>query len=196
MTMRTLRLRLTLLAATAAWLVAAGRGAAAAAPPPPGSPAPNFALTTQLEDRLWLAELRGRAVILAFGCTKCGTCPGVLDRLAEIGRGLGNAPGRHVVFALVTVDPAHDTPAVLRAFGRARGLGPPSWVFFTQERTGEVDLVAARYGIEIRRAVNRIEAGCTVTVIDAGGAIRGRYEAGALDGLRRDLRALLSLPAE
>jgi cytochrome oxidase Cu insertion factor (SCO1/SenC/PrrC family) len=193
--MRTPRFRLPLLVATAAWLVAAGRGAAAS-PPPTGSPAPNFALTTQQEDRLWLAELRGRAVVLAFGCTRCGACPGVVDRLAEIGRGLGDTPGRRVVFALVTLDPAHDTPAALRAFARARGLGPPSWVFFTEERSGEVDLVAGRYGVEIRRAGDRIEAGCEVTVIDAAGAIRGRYKAGALDGLRRDLRALLSLPAE
>lgn len=183
MTMHTPRFRLTLLAATAVWL-SAGR-ATAASPPPTGGPAPNFALTTQQEDRLWLAQLRGRAVVLAFGCTKCGACPGVVDGLAEISRGLGDAPGRRVLFAMVTVDPAHDTPSALRAFGHARGLGPPSWVFFTEERPGEVDLVAGRYGIEIRRAADRIHAGCAVTVIDTGGTIRGRYEAGALDGLRR-----------
>jgi len=195
MTPRPPRFQLTMLVGAAVWLLVAGRGAVAA-PPPTGGPAPNFALTTQQEDRLWLAELRGRAVVLAFGCTKCGVCPGVVDRLAEIGRALGDAPGRRVVFALVTVDPARDTPLALRAFGRARGLGPPAWVFLTEERSGEVDLVAGRYGVEIRRAADRIEAGCAVTVIDSAGAIRGRYEAGALDGLRRDLRALLSLPAE
>jgi hypothetical protein len=35
-----------------------------------------------------------------------------------------------------------------------------------------------------------------VTLIDPVGAIRGRYEAGSLNVLRRDLRALLSLSAE
>ncbi len=186
------RHRLTALVAAVAWLATARTGAKAA--PPPGSPAPNFALTTQQEDRLWLAELRGRAIVLAFGCTRCGACPGLVDGLAEVARQLGDAPGRRALFALVTVDPAHDTPAALREFGRARGLRAPAWVFFTEERSGEIDVVARRYGIEIRRVGARIETTCAVTLIDASGSIRGRYEAGSLDGLRRDLRALLSLP--
>ena len=190
MTACALRSRLTILVATATWLLVAG-GGVHGAPPSPGSLAPNFALTTQQEDRLWLAQLRGRAVILTFGCTRCGACPGLVDGLVDVTRGLGDASGRRAVFALVTVDPAHDTPAALRAFGRARGLGPPAWVFFTEERSGEVDVVARRYGIEIRRAGDRIEASCAVTLIDAAGAIRGRYGTGTLDGLRRDLRAIL-----
>jgi protein SCO1/2 len=194
MTSRGAHARLIAVVAAVAWLSAARVGADAA-PPPPGGPAPNFALTTQQEDRLWLAQLRGRAVVLAFGCTRCGICPGLVDGLAEIARGLGDASGRRVVFALVTVDPARDTPATLRAFGRARGLGAPTWVFFTEERSGEVDVVARRYGIEVRGAGERIEASCPVTLIDATGTIRGRYEAGFLDGLRGDLRALLALPA-
>jgi protein SCO1/2 len=195
MKLRVPRSRLTILVVTAAWLLAPG-GGAHGAPPSPGSLAPNFALTTQQEDRLWLAELRRRVVVLTFGCTRCGACPGLVDGLVEVTRGLGDAPGRRTVFALVTVDPAHDTPAALRAFGRARGLGPPAWVLFTQERSGEVDLVARRYGIEIRRAGDRIETSCAVTLIDAAGLIRGRYETAKLDDLRRDLRAILLLPAE
>jgi cytochrome oxidase Cu insertion factor (SCO1/SenC/PrrC family) len=193
MTTRGPRLRRTALLAAVVWLSAALAEAGAAAPPP-GGPAPNFALTTQQNDRLWLAQLRGWVVVLAFGCTRCGACPGVVDGLAEIARGLGGTPGRRVLFALVTVDPRHDTSAALREFGRARGLHAPMWVLFTEERRGEVDLVARRYGIEVRRAGERVEASCAVTVIDAAGAIRGRYEAGSLDGLRRELRALLSLP--
>ena len=60
-----------------------------ARPPAAGSPAPNFALTTQQNDRLWLTQLRGRAVVLAFGCTGCGACPGLVPGLADVARGLG-----------------------------------------------------------------------------------------------------------
>ena len=190
---RVSRRRLTVVFAAAAWLTALI--GADAVSPPTGGPAPNFALTTQQEDRLWLAQLRGRVVVLAFGCTKCGACPGLIDGLADVARGLGDAASRRVIFALVTVDPAHDTPAVLRGFGRARGLHAPAWVLFTEERAGEVDIVARRYGIEVRRTGERIESSCGVTVVDAAGLIRGRYEAGSLDSLRRDLRALLSMPA-
>ena len=121
-------------------------------PPAPGSPAPNFALTTQQNDRLWLTQLRGRAVVLAFGCTACGACPGVLPELADVARGLGDAPGRSVFFALVTVDPARDSPAALREFGRANGLRAPAWILLTEDRAGQVDVVTRRYGIEIRRS--------------------------------------------
>jgi protein SCO1/2 len=187
------RRRLTVVLAAAAWLTALI--GADAASPPAGGPAPNFALTTQQEDRVWLAQLRGRVIVLAFGCTTCGACPGLVDGLTDVARGLGGAASRRVIFALVTVDPSHDTPAVLRGFGRARGLHAPAWVLFTEERAGEVDIVARRYGIAVRRTGGRIESSCEVTIIDAAGLIRGRYEAGFLDSLRQDLRALLSLPA-
>ncbi len=189
------RLRLTVLLVAAAWLSAAPGGAATALPPAPGSPAPNFALTTQQNDRLWLTQLRGRAVVLAFGCTDCGACPGVVPGLADVARGLGDAPGRRVFFALVTVDPARDSAAVLREFGRANGLRAPAWILLTEDRAGQVDVVTRRYGIEVRRAGERVEASCAVTLIDAAGGIRARYEPASLGALAADLRALLGLPA-
>ena len=190
------RIRLSiLLAAATAWLSAAPGRAATAQPPAPGSPAPNFALTTQQNDRLWLTHLRGRAVVLAFGCTGCGACPGVVPRLADVARGLGDAPGRRVFFALVTVDPARDSATVLREFGRANGLRAPAWILLTEDRAGQVDVVTRRYGIEVRRVGERVEASCAVTLIDAAGGIRARYEPASLGVLAADLRALLGLPA-
>jgi protein SCO1/2 len=186
------RPRLTILVAAVTWASTLGAGAETVAPA--GSPAPNFALTTQQNDRLWLTQLRGRAIVLAFGCTACGACPDLVPRLADVTRGLGDAPGRRVFFALVTVDPARDTPAALRAFGRARGLRAPAWILLTEDRAGQVDVVARRYGVEVRRAGDRVEADCTVTLIDAAGVIRGRYGPGSLDGLSGDLHALLAPP--
>ncbi|HWC04736.1 MAG TPA: SCO family protein [Methylomirabilota bacterium] len=189
-----LRVRLTALAAAAIELVTIP-AVAAAAPPPAGELAPNFALTTQQNERVWLAQLRGRAVVLAFGCTRCGTCPGLMATLADIARGLGDAPGRQVFFAMVTVDPAHDTPTALREFGRANGLRASAWLLLTEDRPGEVDAVTHRYRVEVRRAGERVETDCVVTVIDEQGAIRGRYGPGASGRLAADLRALLGLPA-
>jgi protein SCO1/2 len=187
------RPRLTILVAAVTWASTLGAGAETVAPV--GGPAPNFALTTQQNDRLWLTQLRGRAVVLAFGCTACGACPDLVPRLADVALGLGDAPGRRVFFALVTVDPARDTPPALRVFGRARGLRAPAWILLTEDRAGQVDVVARRYGVEVRRAGDRVEADCTVTLIDAGGVIRGRYGPGSLDALPGDLRALLGSPA-
>jgi protein SCO1/2 len=164
-------------------------------PPPLHGPAPNFALTTQQNDRLWLTQLRGRAVVLGFGCVACGACPEIVPRLSELARGLDDAPGRRVFFALVTVDPARDTPAALREFGRARGLRAPAWLFLTEDRVGQVEAVARRYGVGVRRTGERVEADCPVTLIDGAGRVRGRYDRESLDELDGDLRTLLGLPS-
>ena len=177
------------------WLSAAPGWADPAAAPVPGSDAPNFALTTQQNDRLWLTQLRGRAVVLAFGCTACGACADVVVRLKDVARGLGEAPGRQVFFAMVTVDPARDSATVLREFGRANGLRAPAWILLTEDRPGQIDVVAGRYGIEVRRAGDQTAATCAVTLIDAAGRIRARYEPEALGALAADLRATLGLPA-
>ena len=189
--------RLSILTLAAAWVVASATSSSAdtTGPAPTGRPAPNFALTTQQNDRLWLTQLRGRAVVLAFGCTGCGACPGLVPRLAGIARGLGVEPGRRVFFALVTVDPARDTPVVLREFGRAHGLRAPAWILLTEDRAGQIDVVTRRYGVEVRRAGERVETDCAATLVDAGGEIRARYALPSLDALERDLRALLGLPA-
>jgi protein SCO1/2 len=169
--------------------------AGATGPPPLGDAAPNFALTTQQNDRVWLAALRGRTVVLAFGCTACGACPDLVPRLVELARGLGDAPGRQVLFLLVTVDPRRDTPGALREFGRARGLRAPAWILLTEERAGQVEAVARRYGVAVRRTPEGVEADCLVTVIDPGGRIRTRHDLGSIEALGRDLRALRGLPA-
>jgi protein SCO1/2 len=182
-------------AVAATWATAPVPGRAETGPPPLDAPAPNFALTTQQNARLWLTQLRGRAVVLAFGCTACGVCPGLVSSLVDVARGLGDAPGRRVFFVLVTVDPAHDTPGALREFGRAHGLRAPAWLLLTEDRVGQVDVVAHRYGIAVRRTAGRVEADCLVTLIDATGRIRARYGTALLGGLSGDLEALLDRPA-
>jgi protein SCO1/2 len=73
-------------------------------------------------------------VVLAFGCTGCGAGPALVATLRDVARGLGGAAGRRVFFALVTVDPARDTPAALRRFARQQALDPAAWVLLTGSR--------------------------------------------------------------
>ncbi|HEX2480267.1 MAG TPA: SCO family protein [Methylomirabilota bacterium] len=184
---------LGVLGVAAAWLAAAAPGAVETDAPAAG-PAPNFALTTQQNDRLWLTHLRGRAVVLAFGCTGCGACPELVPRLADVARSLGDAPGRAVHFLLVTVDPGRDTPTRFREFGAARGLRAPAWILLTEDRPGEVDVVARRYGVRVNRAAGRVDADCVATLIDQRGRIRARYERESFDALEKDVRRVLGLP--
>lgn len=165
--------------------------AGAAAPLPRLGPAPNFALTTHQNDRIWLAHLRGRAAVLTFACTACGACPAVLPALREASRGLGEAAGRRVFFVAVSVDPARDSPPVLRRFAREQGLDPVAWVLLTGS-PAEIEVVARRFGLAARRQAGPLTRDCLVVLIDGAGVIRGRYAAAELARLPADLETLLA----
>ncbi len=167
------------------------RGAEApSAPPRLGTAAPNFALTTQQDDRLWLTQLRGRVVVLTFACTTCQACPGLLPSLAEVSRSLADTTRHRVFFVAVSADPHRDTAAVLRRFARDRSLDLTVWVLLTG-RPAEIDVVARWYGVEVRRENGRVTHGCLLTLIDARGVVRARYTADEIGRLREEIDALL-----
>ncbi|HET7462986.1 MAG TPA: SCO family protein [Longimicrobium sp.] len=80
------------------------------------APAAEFRLADTDGRPVTLASLRGAPVLLFFGYTRCTDfCPLTLDRLSRAVRDLGGrAGGARIVF--VTVDPANDTPDVLRKY--------------------------------------------------------------------------------
>jgi protein SCO1/2 len=76
----------------------------------------NFRLTDADGKIRALADWRGKVVALFFGYTHCpDACPTSLARAARAVRLLG-AEGKKVQVIFVTLDPARDTPAVLREY--------------------------------------------------------------------------------
>jgi protein SCO1/2 len=167
------------------------RARADAAALPRLGPAPNFALTTQQNDRLWLTHFRDRVVVLTFFCTTCDACSAFLDDLIALSRALGWDAGRRVFFVAVSVDPGRDTTAVLRRFARERRADLTTWVFFTGV-PAQVDVVLRWYGIAVERDGGQLRHPCAATLIDGAGLIRGWYEAGDLERLREGLASLLA----
>jgi protein SCO1/2 len=74
-----------------------------------------------------LASYRGRVIVLAPFLTLCGeVCPLTTGAFEAMQRDVDRAGlGGQVVFAEVSVDPARDTPARLRAFARLAGIRFP-----------------------------------------------------------------------
>jgi protein SCO1/2 len=113
--------------AYAAWLAASARPAFHGTTYEPVAPAADFRLVDQDGRGATLADHRGRPVLVFFGYTRCPDyCPFTLDRLNRAVRELGPKAGGARIL-LVTVDPAHDTPAALKAYvsrfgGRVQGL--------------------------------------------------------------------------
>ncbi|HET7633346.1 MAG TPA: SCO family protein [Burkholderiales bacterium] len=63
-----------------------------------------------------LADFKGKAVVLFFGYTHCpDVCPTTMAELAQVMQQLG-ADAKRVQVLFVTVDPARDTPQVLKQY--------------------------------------------------------------------------------
>ncbi|HEX8904458.1 MAG TPA: SCO family protein [Longimicrobiaceae bacterium] len=80
------------------------------------APAADFRLADQDGRPVTLASFRGRPLLLFFGYTRCADfCPQTLGRLSRaVAAAGGDAEDARIL--LVTVDPAHDTPAVLKRY--------------------------------------------------------------------------------
>jgi len=81
-----------------------------------GASAPDFTLSDQHGKPFTLSKERGRPVVLFFGYAHCpDVCPTILANLIRAKASLGTA-GSRITIALVTVDPARDTPEALGEF--------------------------------------------------------------------------------
>ncbi len=83
----------------------------------PAGPAADFTLIGPDGKPYSLTSLRGKFVLLAFGFTHCpNTCPTTLANLGAACEKLSAAERKRVQVLFITIDPARDTPAVLKAY--------------------------------------------------------------------------------
>lgn len=111
-----------------------------------GDTVPAVPLVDQTGHAFSLTQLRGNAVALAFMYTRCADprmCPLVSAKFARLQAGIGTAPIRLLE---LTLDPAFDTPAVLRRYGKAYGEDGRRWTIATGEPSA-INELAARLGV-------------------------------------------------
>lgn len=104
-----------------------------------------------------LVDMNGNGVdldhgvtVLAFIYTRCADpsmCPLVTAKFGRMTKLLGDTPVRLLE---VTLDPAYDTPAVLRRYGRAVGADGVRWTLATGE-PGAIAAFAERSGLFVDR---------------------------------------------
>jgi protein SCO1/2 len=76
----------------------------------------DFALTDHNGQPRKLADFRGKAIVMFFGYTQCpDVCPTTLAEVAEAMRRMG-ADAARVQVLFVTIDPARDTPELLKNY--------------------------------------------------------------------------------
>lgn len=106
--------------------------------------APDFTLTSDNGEAMSLDDFRGKVVLLYFGYTFCpDICPASLAELAAVLDELEPSQRERVQVAMVTVDPARDTPAVLDGY---LAHFDPSFIGFTGTDE-EIATVAGEYHV-------------------------------------------------
>ena len=69
--------------------------------------------------------IKGKIVAVNFIYTSClFTCPLETARLAQVQRLLGGRVGKDIFFYSISIDPDHDTPAVLKDYMAEFDVGP------------------------------------------------------------------------
>jgi protein SCO1/2 len=163
-----------------------------------GDAVPDDALVDQTGATRRLSDWRGRALAVTFVYTRCPVpdfCP-LMDRhFGDLQRAILADPSLRDRVHLVSIsfDPAHDTPAVIKAHANQRGADPRIWSYVTGEPAA-IEHLTSRFGvsaIEEHDAPESITHNLRTAVIDSGGRLVTIYNGNewTVDGLLHDLRA-------
>lgn len=110
---------------------------------------PNVALTTQdgKTVRFYDDLLKGKSVAINVIFTDCkDVCPLETANLVQLQRLLGDKVGTDVFFYSISIDPARDTPEVLKAYAEKFGAGGPGWLFLTG-KPDDIKLITRKLGL-------------------------------------------------
>ena len=160
--------------------------------------APAFRLTNQHGVRISNATFAGRAYITDFFFATCpGICPKMQGELLKVYQQFGDNP--RVAYLSMTIDPAHDTLAVLRDYAQRLGVGPArQWHFATASQDSIMDLVRGFFTAAQpdAQAPGGFAHNGTFALVDDQGHIRGLYDSLNKDQVAKLLGDLPILLAE
>ena len=109
---------------------------------------PNVPLVTQEGQtvRFYDDLLKDKKVVVNLIYTHCqDVCPLETARLVQVQRLLGDRVGKEVFFYSLSIDPKHDTPAVLKAYAERFHVGP-GWLFLTGDKAN-ITLISKKLGL-------------------------------------------------
>jgi protein SCO1 len=145
---------------------------------------PTFELTDQNSQRFGSPQLLGKIWIADFVYSTCpGPCPMISSRMGELQKPLRDTDVKLVSFS---VDPRHDTPAVLREYAAKLNAQPGRWYFLT----GDKDTIYRLSRDGFKLAATEGEAAepihsTRMVLVDRRGTIRGYYNATDADAVTR-----------
>src|SRR5437868_15193761 len=149
---------------------------------------PEFLLVNQNGQNFGSAQLRGKIWIADFIFTTCpGPCPMISTRMSELQKPLEKTDVHLVSF---TVDPAKDTPEILRGYAEKLRAESGRWDFLTGAQSTIYNL--SQNGFKLAVSDGSDETGTPVhstrmILVDRHGEIRGYYDATEADAVTKVL---------
>jgi protein SCO1/2 len=154
----------------------------------------DFTMTDHNGQPRSIKDFAGKVVVLFFGYTQCpDVCPTSMAELAEVKRLLGK-DGERLQGLFVTVDPARDTPEVLKAY--MANFDPSFLALYTTP--DKLEAIAKDYKVYYKKVDGKTATSYTIDhsagsyVYDTQGKLRlyTRYGTGA-PALAADIKLLL-----
>lgn len=151
----------------------------------------NFSLTNWTGMKVSRAGLQGKFLVVNFLFTGCSlTCPVVNGCMADIQRLTAGAGDVRMVS--LTVDPRHDTPAVLAKYAARFGADSNRWYFLTGDRAQVYQLIKTSFlEQDLDPSFGYMPGNFSHTdrmaVVDARGAVRAYF-----DGLNQNTAAAVA----
>lgn len=146
----------------------------------PGEQVPDVPLSNQDGRIVHLSDFRGKAVLLTFIYTRCPFptfCPLITNQFAKIHQALAQAPAIYPKTQLVSVslDPAYDTPPVLRQYGleylHGDASGFAEWSFVSTSPSG-LQKLAAAFGLVYYKENNQITHSMDTILLSPYGTVK------------------------
>lgn len=146
----------------------------------PGEQVPDVPLSNQDGKIVHLSDFRGKAVLLTFIYTRCpfpNFCPLITSQFAKIHRILAQDPAIYPKTQLVSVslDPAYDTPPVLRQYGLDYLQGDVSgfaqWEFVSTSPS-DLQKLAAAFGLVYFKENNQITHSMDTILLSPDGTVK------------------------
>ena len=153
---------------------AAGAGTAAALPTNSVYQLP-VALTDQDGRDFRLADRRGKPMLVSMFYSNCQfVCPMLIDTLRDTESKLGAVEREQLGVLMVSIDPAHDTVAVLKQKAVERAVASPRWAMARTD-PASVRKLAAVLGIQYRALPDgEFNHTTALILLDGEGRIVGR----------------------
>jgi len=162
----------------------------------------EFHLVDQNGEPVTRESLLGEQWVANFIFARCTyQCPATSRKIMELNREVRDVPVR---FVTITVDPEHDTPAIMKEFASIWKAESPRWRFCTGEPEEVMQLIRSGFKVAAWENVGTMRLpgmefahSNHLIHVDAKGLILGRYDSGVdseLVTLRRVLKGDIKTP--